>query len=382
MSGIEKLIYFDHAATSYPKPESVIRAMNSAIRDKGGNPGRSGHILSYRAAKAIFECREKICELVSFSSPERIIFAQNTTHALNMAIRGLAGRDNHIVISNLEHNSVLRPVHALSQSGEGITYSVFDALDEDDDTVLFNFKSALRQNTRLAVITYASNVCGKILPVERIASVCKAKGIKLIVDAAQAGGVIPINFDTVGADVICFAGHKGLYGPQGTGVMICAESVEPECFIFGGNGVNSSDLGMGGILPERLEAGTLNTPGICGLCEGVKYVIKTTPEEIFGRSLLLCEYASQRLLDIENIRIHGNFGVRVPVILFEKAGMSPEKLSEHLSDAGICTRSGLHCAPLAHTALGTQDRGGVRISLSHLNTKNEIDRFLLALKRV
>lgn len=379
---MEKLIYFDHAATSWPKPPQVSAAMSSAIYEKGGNPGRSGHVLSVRAARAIYECREAVCRLFSCSFPERVIFTQNTTYALNMAIKGIVKNGDHVLISNLEHNSVLRPLHKLSSVyGSNISYSMFDATDYDDDQTLYCFRRALRDNTRVAVVTAASNVCGKILPISKIAQICHAKGIKLIVDGAQAGGVFPFDFGISGADILCLAGHKGLYGPQGTGIMICSENIEPESLAEGGNGINSEERTMGGVLPERLEAGTLNTPGICGLCEGIKYVIRETPEAVFGKTLHLAQYAAEGLSVCKNITLYGNYDIKAPVILFNKKGKDSSEISAYLAERGICTRSGLHCAPTAHEAIGSGLSGGVRVSFGHLNTKNEIDRFLKAVDK-
>lgn len=379
MGALKKPIYFDHAATSWPKPYQVGKAMAEALISKGGNPGRSGHILAVAAAKAVFECRESVCRLFSFNSPERVVFTQNTTYALNMAIKGLARNGDHILVSNLEHNSVLRPVHSLASSGRGISYSMFDATDSDDEETVFCFRRSLRPNTRLAVVTAASNVCGRILPIEKIASVCRSRGIKLIVDGAQAGGVFPLDFTNCGADVLCLAGHKGLYGPQGTGIIMCSYDTDLYSIIEGGNGVNSRERTMSGELPERLEAGTVNTPGICGLNEGIKYVTDIGVEEIFGRTLKLSAYAAEGLLSCKNVVVYGNYGVKAPVILFNKKGVDSERLSSYLSENGICTRSGLHCAPTAHEALGSD--GGVRISFGHQNTKNEIDRLLYLVDR-
>lgn len=376
---MERMIYFDHAATSWPKPQSVVSAISDAIREKGGNPGRSGHVLSVSAAKAIYECREAVCSLIGCSSPERVIFTQNTTYALNMAIKGIVRRDDHVLVSNFEHNSVLRPLHSLLS--KGVSYSMFDASDNDDDETLFCFKRALKINTRIAVVTAASNVCGKILPIEQISKICKSRGIKLIVDGAQAAGVFPLDFARSGADIMCLAGHKGLYGPQGTGIMICSDSCTPESIVQGGNGMYSEERTMGEILPEKLEAGTLNTPGICGLCAGIRYVIEQTTENIFGKSLLLTEYATERLLNCRGISVYGNYDVKAPIILFNKEGFTPSQMASILADNGICVRSGLHCAPTAHEALGTYPAGGVRISFSHNNTKSEIDRLLKVVSR-
>lgn len=374
---MEKQIYFDHAATSWPKPPQVLAAMRTAVTEKGGNPGRSGHVLSLRASRAIYECREEVCRLFSFEHPERVIFTSNTTYALNMAIKGLVGKGDHVLISNLEHNSVLRPLHRLSAHEEkGITYSMFDASDAADEETVFCFRRALRPNTRVAVVSAASNVCGRILPISKIAELCHARNIRLIVDGAQAGGVLPLDFSRLGADVLCLAGHKGLYGPQGTGIMICAPDVEPESFAEGGNGVNSEEREMGDVLPERLEAGTLNTPGICGLCEGIRYVRRMTTEAIFGKGLHLSRYAAEGLLSCRGVTVYGSYDIKVPVILFNKAGVEPGALAAYLAENGICTRSGLHCAPTAHQALGSAPAGGVRISFGCGNTKAEIDRFL------
>ncbi|MBE6570676.1 MAG: aminotransferase class V-fold PLP-dependent enzyme [Ruminococcaceae bacterium] len=376
---MEKIIYFDHAATSWPKPQSVFNSISYALRERGGNPGRSGHKLSVNAARAIYECREAVCRLFSFDSPERVIFTQNTTYALNMAVKGLCRRGDHVLISNFEHNSVLRPLYSLL--AYGVEYSMFEASDENEEETIFCFKRAIKSNTKVAVVTAASNVCGKIMPIEKIAMICKTNNIKLIIDGAQAGGVYPFDFNRTGADVICLAGHKGLYGPQGTGIMICSHSCEPESIIEGGNGMMSEDRTMGNFLPEKLEAGTLNTPGICGLRAGIEYVISQTPERIFGTTLLLTDYATEGLSVIDGVRLYGTYSVKAPIILFNKIGYSPSELATYLSERGICVRSGLHCAPTAHAALGSAPEGAVRISFGHNNTKNEIDRFLSAVNR-
>ena len=378
---MERLIYLDHAATSYPKPQSVSRAMEDALRTKGGNPGRSGHTLSLRAARAVYECREKVYSLFHFDKPENVIFTQNTTYALNMAIKGVVRSGDHVVTSNLEHNSVLRPLYTLSRT-RGVTYSLFDATDDDDEQTVYCFKRALRDNTRVAVVTAASNVCGKLLPIRAIGAVCRAKGITLIVDCAQAGGIVPLDASVLNADFLCFAGHKGLYGPQGTGILLCCGDRVPEPLAEGGNGVQSESREMGDALPERLEAGTVNTPGICGLSAGIDFVKSVGTEEIFGRSLHMTRYLTDRLFEIDGVTVYGDYGVKAPVVLMNKKGFSPNRLSSLLSDHGICTRGGLHCAPTAHEVLGSGKEGGLRVSLGHGNTKGELDRFLSVLSKL
>lgn len=377
---MERFIYFDHAATSWPKPPAVSAAMRNALHENGGNPGRSGHKLSTNAAKAIYECRETVSKLFSFDNPERVVFTQNTTYALNTAIKGTVKRGDHVVISNLEHNSVLRPVYKLT-SEENVTLGIFDATDDDEKDILYSFKRALKSNTKVAVVTVASNVCGKILPISLIAEECHRRGIILIADGAQAGGILPIKFNSLGADILCLAGHKGLYGPQGTGIMLCSEAITPNSLAEGGNGMMSEDRTMGEILPEKLEAGTPNTPGICGLNEGVKYVMNETVEEIFGASLLLTEYATSELLQFKNVTVYGNYSMKAPVVSFNVNGIDSSTVASRLFENGICVRSGLHCAPLAHQALGTGG-GAVRISFSHKNTKSEIEKFIRVISKI
>ncbi len=375
------LIYFDHAATGYPKPGAVLKATMEAFGKYGGNPGRSGHRLSVAASKAIYECREQVCRLLSFDMPERVVFTPNATYALNMAITGLVKKNSHILISNFEHNSVIRPVHALSENlDKAIRYSMFDASGHEDEKVVSEFTKSIRPDTKLAVVTASSNICGKILPVKEISKVCKNHGIKLIVDAAQGCGEFDINMKSIGADVICSAGHKALYGPTGTGFAVFGEDTEPESIIFGGNGIFSKDPHMGGEMPERLEAGTLNTFGICGLSEGIKFILGLGIEEIHQRTYNLCSYITDGLLELGCI-VYGNYSNKTPIILFNVPGIDCSEVSSYLDGCGICTRSGFHCAPGAHRALGTENIGGVRVSLGYSSTKAEASRFLAEMSK-
>jgi cysteine desulfurase family protein len=382
---MKNVIYFDHAATSYPKPQSVINAVSRAFTQRGGNPGRSGHKLSLAAAEGIFECREAVADLFSFEHAERVVFTLNTTHALNMAIKGLVKPDSHVLTSNLEHNSVIRPLYdLLKNSNKNIRYSSFSAACDDDSVIIQNFTDSLREDTKLAVITLASNICGKIIPIAEIGKICHEKGILLIADGAQACGVLPLDFTQMNVDVLCFPGHKGLYGPQGTGIMLLGEGIEPESTIQGGNGVNSKDPEMNGELPERLEPGTVNTVGICGLRAGIDAIKKIGIEEIYQHSSELCTYLTQEMKNIKGITLYGDFKKKVPVILFNKEEFEPEETAMRLDEKGICVRSGLHCAPIAHLALKSGPSGAVRISLSHTNTRQEADyalEVLSSLKR-
>ncbi len=377
-----KLVYFDAAATSYPKPQSVINAVNECFVKSGGNPGRSSHTLALNAARCVYSCREAVCDLLSYEYPENVVFTYNTTYALNMAIKGLYAKNSRILVSNLEHNSVLRPVNALSRNKEnGVEYDVFDALGRDDE-VIGSFREKLTKNTSLAVVTMASNVCGKILPVSAISQLCRENGTRLIVDCAQSAGCVPFTFEEIGADALCIPAHKGLYGIQGCGFCVFSQSVLPESVIEGGNGVNSKELFPNASLPERLEVGTVGTPAICALKSGIKYVKGIGIDAVFEKNRYLVDYLSEGLRNISGVTLYGEYPYRTACVLFNKEGIPSEEFAHNLSENGICVRSGLHCAPLAHAAFGTQDAGAVRVSMSHTNTKREIDRFLCRVNQI
>ena len=251
---MKKLVYFDSAATSYPKPRSVISAIDKCLVAAGGNPGRSSHVLSMNASRIIYSCREAICELLSFSYPENVVFTYNTTYALNMAIKGLydKSKGEKIIVSDLEHNSVLRPVYSVL-SGNDSNMSVFSTLGSDED-IVNSFSEKLTPDTSLAVVTMASNVCGRVLPIKQIGRLCRKNGTRLVVDAAQSMGCVPFDFDSLCADAVCAPAHKGLYGIQGCGFCVFEKSARPVCLLQGGNGVNSANINMTDVLPEALEA--------------------------------------------------------------------------------------------------------------------------------
>lgn len=380
---MNEFIYFDAAATSYPKPDCVKQAILSCFDNSGGNPGRSSHTLSMNAAMEIYSCREAICDFFSFSSPQNVIFTYNATYALNIAIKGLYKKGTKIVVSNLEHNSVLRPVYALSKKTHlGCSFDVFDATGTKEQT-LQNFKKVLSKDTGLCVITMASNVCGKLLPCKEISQICKSKGISLIVDASQSAGYMPINLGELEASALCAPGHKGLYGPQGTGFCIFADTQNVHSIIEGGNGTTSKSLESARIFPEYLEAGTLATPSISGLREGIKYVKSKDLSEISEYCKFLGGYIKDGLYNMSSIKVYGDVGESSGgCILFNKKDIPCEAVASALSDENICVRSGLHCAPLAHKAFGTENTGAVRVSLSFNNTKEEADTLLCAINKI
>ncbi len=382
MSHNHNLIYFDNAATGYPKPHSVKKAVLRAFDDYGGNPGRSGHALSSAASKAVYRCREEVCKLIGYDAPERVVFTLNATHALNIAIKGIAEPNSHIIISNLEHNSVYRPVYSLSSdSSNHIAFSVFDAVSNNDDAVIESFISAIREDTKLAVVTHSSNICGKILPIKQIADECHKRGIKIIVDASQTMGHIDILFDEINADVICTAGHKGLYGPPGTGFAVFAKDTDPKAIIEGGNGLVSSLPVMGNYLPEKLEAGTVNTTGICGLCESIRFIREKGINSIAENCALIDRFVCEELSRL-GANVYSKFSVKTPITLFNIPGLSADRVVEYLDNNGICVRGGIHCAPLAHKALFTGKNGAVRVSYGYANTMNEAYRFINTIGRL
>lgn len=378
---MKRYIYFDNAATTVGKPECVIRAMHNAL-DWFGNPGRSGHDLSFNAASEVYEARKAVCRLFGYDKPERVVFTYNATYALNMAIKGYATNGGHILLSSYEHNSVIRPVHALSKDqARNISYTVFDAGGSERE-IVYDFVSKIRPNTRMAVVTLASNVCGKILPIASLADICRKRNILLICDASQAAGCVPINVKALGVDVLCFAGHKSLYGPQGSGGALFCSDKDPEPVIEGGNGINSADKNMSGSLPERLEAGTLGTPSICGLAAGIGYISKIGIGEIFERNTMLIDRLTENLANVKGITLYGISAPRTPTLIFNKSGIASEDLAKQLNEKGICVRGGFHCAPIAHASLKTGEYGAVRASLSFKNTPAEADAFALAVERL
>ncbi len=377
---MDRLIYLDNAATSFPKPKNVIKAVSDSLL-KCGNPGRSGHSLSLYSAKAVFDCRQAICSFFNFSHPENVVFTYNTTYALNMAIKGLAKDDGEIIISNLEHNSVYRPVFNLTKKSSGISMSIFDALG-DDNTVINNLEKALAKKTSLCITTMCSNVTGKILPYKRIGEVCRKHGVPLIFDAAQCAGLIPIDLSTLYFSAVCFAGHKSLYGIMGTGFCIFAPDIEPESIIQGGNGTASASILQSGPLPERLESGTVGVPGIIGLREGIRHISGVGLPEICEKCAYLENKLTSGLSELPNVTVHGRCQNKVSTVIFNIDGCSSEEVAWLLSEKGICVRAGLHCAPLCHKALGTIDTGAVRVSASHFNSMQDVDMFLMETEKI
>ena len=362
------MIYFDNAATSFPKPDAVARAVSLAVARYGGNPGRSGHRLSQEAARKVFEVRSAAAEMFG-SEVENAAFTQNCTYALNMAIKGMAQFGGHIVISDMEHNAVLRPVYALWKS-RGVEFTVA-ATGEDDEETVENFKKAMREDTRAVVCTLASNVTGRIMPYREIARECRRRGICFIGDGAQACGALEVSLDD-GFDFLCMAGHKSLYGPTGTGLLISSGRYALSTIIEGGTGATSAQAEQTDFMPEKMESGTLNTVGIIGLGEGLKFVRRKGEAAIYAHEKRLCEQFEQLIAQDKRVKIYGQGQRRVPVVAFNIGQMHSEAAAQELSRKGFALRGGLQCAGLAHRTLGTLEQGVVRFSPSVFNDARQV----------
>lgn len=372
------MIYFDNAATSMPKPKSVVSAVSDAMKSCG-NSGRGGHKYSLNAAKTVYECRKKLANIFN-TRPECVILTASATESLNIAIKGTNRAGGVTLVSSFEHNSVMRPINTLRRNGETVLRQF--AVDVNDDSItLDNFSSVSRSATNI-VVTHASNVCGRILPIRDLKKLAPTDSV-FILDASQTAGHADIDIVELGVDIICIPAHKGLFGPMGVGAMIINpySDVIIEPLIEGGSGTNSKSLEMPELLPERLEAGTMNVGGIAGFSAALDLYRPSDSES------LLFEYLLESISEIVDIMMYGvspqsDLKKYVPVMLFNKKGYDCETLCELLAERGFALRAGFHCAPNAHQTLGTYDIGGVRISLSKNNTKREIDRFINALAEI
>lgn len=366
-----KIIYLDNAATTFPKPQHVISAVNRCLSNYCGNPSRGSNPLSVKSAEVVYECRTLLGEMFC-CEPENVIFTYNTTYALNMAIKGLVSRGDHILISNMEHNSTLRPVDSLSRDGFA-NYDIFEVYGKSTDEILSDIDRKINSRTRIICCVHSSNICSYHIPIKEIGRLCRDRGILFICDGAQSGGHIPIDMKDSFIDILCLPSHKGLYGPQGGGMMLLSENVVLKNLIQGGNGYRSLDLSMGDISPEKYEAGTLNTPGIAGLCEGLKFLKVRGIESIKRQNEALFKTAYASLSSIPNVKIYDDCAGAV--LLFNIKNISSDEAGEIYNRQNICLRTGFHCSPLSHKALGTPDSGAVRISFGAFNTPIQLSAF-------
>ncbi|MCC8042119.1 MAG: aminotransferase class V-fold PLP-dependent enzyme [Oscillospiraceae bacterium] len=373
------MIYFDNAATTYPKPDSVLQAARAAPVEYGGNPGRSGHSMSLKTAEAVYAVREKAAKMFD-ADPENAVFTLNCTHALNLAIKGVAVRGGHYIISSLEHNSVARPVHALAQ--RGISYSIARVY-EDDERTMKEIISLINPYTKGIICTMGSNVTGQILPFGKIGELCSARGLIFIADGAQVCGVLPISLKNDCINILCMPGHKGLYGISGTGMLITDGKYPIHHIMEGGTGSTSLELNQPDFLPDRFESGTVNTVGIISLGAGMDYLAAKGIDNVRSAEDTLCSRFINGVRSVDGVKIYRQPNAKyLPIVLFNIESKNSEETATELSDAGFALRGGYHCSGLAHRSLGTLDVGGVRFSPSAFNTAGEVDKLISAVKRI
>lgn len=373
-------IYLDNAATTFPKPESVYRAMNRFAREVGGSPGRSGHQLSLQAGREILLAREALAELFGVTDPCRIVFTKNATEALNLAIKGVLARGGHAVITSLEHNSVWRPLEALARMGTA-SYSIVDC-DPRGMLDPSRIEQALLPDTRLIVSTHASNVTGSLLPIGDISELAARRGIPLLVDAAQTAGRYDLDPAGAGIQYLAFTGHKELFGPQGTGGLYIAPGWEMEPLLHGGTGSRSESSIQPDFLPDRFESGTMNAVGLAGLRAGVEFLQGKSIAEIRRHEEELTRHLIEGILRLPGAALYGplEWEKRIGLVSFNLEGFTSSEVASRLDEAyGICVRSGLHCAPLAHRTMGTLENGVVRASFSYMNSLEQVENILHAL---
>ena len=378
------IIYFDNGATTFPKPVRVEHAVIGALRKYGANPGRSGHSMSIDTAVKVYECREAAAAMFGAESPENVVFTPNCTVAINLAVKGLLKQGDHVIISDIEHNSVLRPVHKLASRGI-ITYSVAQIYEGDDEATLNSFRTLMKPNTRLVACSHGSNVWGIIAPISKIGEMAREKNAFFLVDAAQTAGVVKVDMQKQNIDFLCIAGHKSLYGPPGTGMLITAIGKNLDTIIEGGSGTFSASYIQPEEMPERLESGTVNTMGIIGLNAGINYVCQKGIDRIYSHEMRLSEIIYAGLSANKNIELYTKAfekGIYLPVISFNIKGEASEEVASKLSDMGFALRGGLHCSPLAHKKMGTTDTGAVRISVGAFNTAAQVNELCRAIERI
>lgn len=383
MEGRE-LTYLDNAATTFPKPQRVIEAVSNSMLSIGGNAGRGSHSLALRASEAVFECREELSRFFSAEGPEQVCFSAGATASLNLAIKGLARRGDHLLISDMEHNAVYRPVYRLWKE-RMIDYSIFPTFPKEregrEERILDGISRRLRANTRMLICSGASNICSAALPLEEIGGLCRARGVLFVLDGAQCAGHMPISLERMNIDALCIPAHKGLLGPQGCGAVIFRKGVLPKTLIEGGNGIASLEPENAGEMPERYEAGTLPLPAIVGLCEGLKTVSELGIDRIAAHERELFRRAREGLLGIDGVRLYCEHQ-EGSVLLFNKDGIDSEELCLALSERGICTRGGYHCSALGHRTLGTTDSGALRVSFGVYNSSYDVDLLCEALREI
>ena len=375
------MIYLDNAATTIHKPEGVAQAMVQALNSLG-NSGRGAHEATLDASRIIYGTREKLARLFGIKDPMRIAFTCNATESLNIAINGLFEKGDHVITTMCEHNSVLRPLYRLEENG--VELSILPA-DSKGVPMYGELERLIQKNTRAIVITHASNLSGNVTDLGRVSVIAQKYKLLLVVDASQSAGCIPIDVEKMGIDVLCFTGHKGLMGPQGTGGIYVREGLEIRPLKVGGSGVHSYDREHPKEMPTALEAGTLNGTGIAGLFSSLDFILDTGVEAIHKKEMKLAKRFFDGIKDLPEVTVYGDWqnSERTAIVSVNLGTEESGQVSDWLwEDYGIAVRAGAHCAPLMHKALGTEKRGAVRFSFSYFNTEEEVDAAIQALKEI
>ncbi len=377
-------VYLDNAATTFPKPPSVLREANVCLSSYCGNPGRSTHPLAMTSAQKLYECREKLAAFFNTDTPEKVFFTLNTTYALNLFIKGFLKKGDHVLISDLEHNSVFRPIWKMAKEGL-IEYDIFPSYCLDPKCnptrICAGIATRLRPNTKLVLCTHASNICSYHFPLKEMGAFCHKHGVLFAVDAAQSAGHVPIHMKEMCIDALCAPGHKGLYGTQGCGFLMLSKDLSLDTLVEGGNGLHSLEPFMSDEIPERFESGTLCVPAIASLLKGIEQLDRIGMDTIAEHEKSLFN----RLCD--SLQNMGGFTVYAPehqggVFLFNMNGVPSETVASALGERGICVRGGFHCSPLGHMTLGTGENGAVRASFGIFNTVWDVDYLVNSLSEL
>lgn len=376
------MIYLDNAATSYPKPEQVYSVVMDHMRNFGANPGRSGHKLALQSGRRIFKTRELAAKLFNIDNPMQIVFTSNGTDSLNLAIKGVLNKGDHVITSSMEHNSVLRPIKSLES--KGVENTIIQC-DSQGCINLNDIKKAIKSNTKMIVLTHGSNLTGTMMPIKEVGKIAKEAGILFLVDAAQTGGIYNIDVKEMNIDLLALPGHKGLLGPQGTGILYIREGLKVMHFKEGGTGSRSEDLTQPEMMPDRYESGTANAPGITGLGAGIEFILEEGLEKIRNHEKELTQYFINELEKIEVVKIYGpKDAEKQGAVVSINIGSEDSSEIAYILDSAfnIAVRSGLHCAPLAHKTIGSFEQGTVRFGIGYFNTKEDIDKAIQAIKEI
>ena len=371
------MIYLDNAATTYPKPPGVLRALTDAVTLYGANPGRGGYPLAEAADRRLYECRSRAAEFFGTKQPENLIFTPGCTWSINTVLLGCLRPSDHVIISDLEHNAVVRPLAALERRGISVTRA--HVKEGDEYATLINFRSAIRRNTRMIFCTCASNVSGIIPPILLLGELCRRYGLLFGIDAAQAAGTEPITLGGTGAHFICAPAHKGLYGVMGAGILAMSGTSLPQPLVFGGTGTLSAQRRQPDELPDRYESGTPGMPVICALDEGIRFIERYGRERIRTHELDIAAHIHDGLRAMDGVTLYTappRRGIQAPLVSFNIGDMTGSEGAQMLAQRGICVRGGYHCAYDAHIAMGTDKRGTVRVSPSFFTTHDDADALL------